>query len=53
MQQQMQNQTQQQPPITPMPSTAPNTNSATQPFSGASVEFLSPNDKNESSCDDE
>ena len=49
MQQQMQNQNHLQSPMTPMPSTTPSTNSAPQPLSGASIEFQSPNDRNESS----
>ena len=52
MQQQMQNQNQLQPPITPMPSTAPSTNSAPHLLSGTLVEFQSPIDKNLSSDDE-
>jgi hypothetical protein len=38
--------------MTPMPSTAPSTNSAPQLLSGKLIEFQSPIDKN-LSCDDE
>ena len=52
MQQQMQKPNQLQPLMTPMPSTAPSTNSAPQLLSGTLVEFQSPIDKNLSSDDE-
>jgi hypothetical protein len=52
MQQQMQKPNKLQPLMTPMPSTAPSTNSAPQHLSGTSVEFQLPIDKNLSSDDE-